>query len=717
MDQSPSILRTTLLLLLLVFGTDSAMELISNKRDVLVGDEHILYCKAGVEGRITWQKDMEDIDEDMVSWVDESSSKFIIDKAKMDDAGRYTCRCDFGTHNDEITYELFVYEGPSFGTTVTYHEFLEGTNGTLPCLVSGQPAVDVQWLRNQQKIPSYGRTSTQSLGLTYEGKHVRQLPDNTLIIEQVSRKDAGTYVCKAVIRGRPVSQEIAISVVINAPPTVHAREEVKKVMAGQDNNISLLCLVDGVPKPNITWIMPVKLDPLHHQFNSDRSLLTILSVAKEDFGDYVCKATNKIAESSAAITLHVFETPEVFVAEELRRVLVGESVSVSCNVSGHPQPELHWLNKHNGRRIDYTSDRVRILNDALVIDYVVPSDGGVYSCMAVTPFGNASRDFIIHTQPGPPQYLSVSPGPTSVFFSLKTLPVDGGTPITSFALQWRQRPAEVWQESTVPASVPIAITSLKPYTLYTVRLAAMNAVGRGQFSETHTARTHGIRGEPDSPVLSTYQMKVDSNTFSIPLKQSDDGGTPLLHFNIRYKQDKEGAEWNEKQLSSDADIALIPELLFGTDYQLEVMAVNLNGSSIPSTINFTIPQQSVKMTTGKMTKGAVVGIVMMIFLLVLVAVDAACCYTKRCGLLMFISMKLFGHEVPGLKMSEEGDGATNGDLKLKGIGTPRGSIQQQMGVQNFTKEGGQLTEVTCDKAPLTKNEKAAANRDLPTTDA
>lgn len=40
---------------------------------------------------------------------------------------------------------------------------------------------------------------------------------------------------------------------------------------------------------------------------------------------------------------------------------------------------------------------------------------------------------------------------------------------------------------------PLAITSLKPYTLYSVRLAAMNAVGLGQFSDTHTVRTHGIR--------------------------------------------------------------------------------------------------------------------------------------------------------------------------------------------------------------------------------
>lgn len=41
----------------------------------------------------------------------------------------------------------------------------------------------------------------------------------------------------------------------------------------------------------------------------------------------------------------------MFVSAEQQSVSVGERVSVSCNVSGHPQPELHWLNKHNGQKL------------------------------------------------------------------------------------------------------------------------------------------------------------------------------------------------------------------------------------------------------------------------------------------------------------------------------------------------------------------------------
>lgn len=150
-------------------------------------------------------------------------------------------------------------------------------------------------------------------------------------------------------------------------------------------------------------------------------------------------------------------------------------------------------------------------------------------------FSLSSSDlpFWLLAQPGFPHYLSVSPGPASVFFSLKTLPISGGTPITSFVLQWRETAAIKWNEITVPASGKasplqsdciyarfchnkqltmhtssccvflcifvclfvdrLAITTLKPYTLYTVRLAALNAVGVGQFSNANNVRTQGKR--------------------------------------------------------------------------------------------------------------------------------------------------------------------------------------------------------------------------------
>lgn len=51
--------------------------------------------------------------------------------------------------------------------------------------------------------------------LTSERLRVHQTSDNTLRIEKVRREDAGTYVCEAKIRGRPINKRLSISVVVN----------------------------------------------------------------------------------------------------------------------------------------------------------------------------------------------------------------------------------------------------------------------------------------------------------------------------------------------------------------------------------------------------------------------------------------------------------------------------------------------------------------------
>ncbi|XP_061572341.1 neural cell adhesion molecule 1 [Cololabis saira] len=688
------VLRAALLLHLLMRSTDAKMEIISSKQDFQVGEEILLLCKAGGEGDIMWRKDGNDIeDEEIVVKVDEATSKLIIKKATMGDTGQYTCHCDFDAgHQDHISTSVFVYDGPSFGDNTNYHEFLEGTDGHVPCLATGKPRVDVKWYRHKEEIAS-------------NGMRIHTMSDNTLSIEKVTRKDAGTYVCRASIPGRPVSKELPVSIVVNVPPTVHLKEQVKKVIAGPQTNVTLLCLVEGIPTPTINWTTPAVFDTSRYQFNSDLSELTIQSVVREDYGEYICTARNKIGEDTSVIMLHVFVAPEVSVSADQKRASVGERVLVTCNVSGHPQPELHWLNKQNGLKLDSTSGRVRVVDGVLEIDEIVPSDGGLYSCMAVSSSRNASRDVAIYTQPGPPHYLNVSPGPASVLFSLKTLPVSGGMPITHFLLQWKKNEAEQWNETVVQVSDSLAISSLQPYTTYTVRLAALNDMGKGQFSDAKSVKTRGI-GEPDKPDLLTGEMKVEDNSFSVPLKQTDEGGSTLLHYKLRFRKNEE-SEWTEMTLPPEATSVDLKDLSFASGYQLEISAVNANGSSMPATFDFTIAEMPVSLT-----KGTVVGIVMLIFIVVFLVVDATCCYRNRCGLLMTIAVKLFGQKVPGLKMMEDGDGTAKGEVKMKGISTAGDSLQQS-GCQTAGKEAGQLSEVTCDKASLTKNEKMQ----LPLADA
>lgn len=66
---------------------------------------------AGGEGDITWLKGGDEVDdEEIVQKVDETSSKLVIKKASLEDAGRYTCKCDYDNgHQDDTQVSLYVY--------------------------------------------------------------------------------------------------------------------------------------------------------------------------------------------------------------------------------------------------------------------------------------------------------------------------------------------------------------------------------------------------------------------------------------------------------------------------------------------------------------------------------------------------------------------------------------------------------------------------------
>ncbi|KAL6462265.1 hypothetical protein MHYP_G00286870 [Metynnis hypsauchen] len=666
---------------------DARVEIITSDVDIKVGSEQLLLCKAGKEADIVWRKDGEDVDEDrhLVEKVDETSSKLTLKNVDLTDSGTYTCSCDYETHTDESSIKIFVYEDLNFGETKTYHEFLVNQTVHVPCVVTGKPDVEINWYRDGHLASNDG------------SGHLTVLSNRNLQITNIRKSDHGTYTCVANIKERSaIKKELDISVVVNVPPTVMIRSEQPNVHAGPDINVTIICLVSGNPKPTIIWTVPSTSDSSRYIYNSDKSELIIPAVARSDFGEYVCTASNKLGEDSAALILDVSERPSVILSQDEMAVRLEGSVSVSCNATGHPSPTIEWLN-HEGKKIEGLDSELNIKN-------VKTSDGGIYSCIASNKAGSTIRDFRLITSPAVPVYFTVSPGPTSAHITLHAPVVDGGSPINKFIIQWRKQPQDEWSQIAIPSSDPLVVTSLAPYTEYYVRFAAKNEHFIGGLSAEKKIRTQARR-EPDRPVLSSTDGKLEGNSYSIPIKQLDDGGYPIQHFLVRYRMEKEGENWIEKEIPANSTKIQLQGLQYNSDYQMEVFAFNINGSSGPAKLNFTIPQAVSKPSMGK---GGVAGIVIVVFLVLLVAVDAFCCYTNHCGLLNFLARKLFGHKMSEAKSLEEGV-INNAAVDMNGLEKPRGSIpklQAQKGETN-----GVHSEVTCDKAPLTKFEKPPANGD------
>uniref|UniRef100_A0A672SX24 Neural cell adhesion molecule 1-B-like n=1 Tax=Sinocyclocheilus grahami TaxID=75366 RepID=A0A672SX24_SINGR len=561
--------------LLLIFSTltDAKSDIIASDPDVQVGRNTLLLCKADSEGEIRWLKGDEDIDEDrhVVEKIDEYSSNLILNNLELDDAGIYTCVFENDLDTKKSNYQIYVYQTPDFGNTPTYHEFLVNQTATIPCVVSGKPAVEILWFRNDRIVNDDGRG------------HLRILPDRSLQILGIQQEDRGTYTCEGRIKGRPIMRELQISVVVNEPPTVLINQKGIKVSAGPDTTVSIACLVKGVPTPNISWIFPSPADDSRYKFNSDKSELTISAVTRSDFGEYVCIATNKIGENSATFILDVSEHPTVVLDQTKLTVIPGETGSVICNATGHPTPTVQWFRKTTREKM------TNVEGSELILEDVMPSDGGLYSCVASNTVGTTSEDFQLITWPGTPIKFSVAPGPSSSVLIQSASVQDGGSSITQYILQWKKPSEDTWSQSLVKPTNPLVITGLEPYTEYSIRFAAKNSHYQGNFSTEHKIFTQSQR-EPDSPILSLSEKKLDTNSVSIPIKQLKDGGSPILHYIVRYKENNENEEWTEKEIPGNSSKIQLNNLQYNANYQMEVYAVNHNGTSSTAKINFTVPQ-------------------------------------------------------------------------------------------------------------------------------
>ncbi|XP_050987667.1 neural cell adhesion molecule 1 isoform X1 [Labeo rohita] len=703
MTANMMILRLCGLLLICSTLIDAKLDIINSDPDVKVGSDTLLLCKADVEGDITWLKGDEEVDLDRhtVEKNDESSSKLILKNLQLDDAGTYTCIFENDLGTKKMSYQIYVYRTPDFGTTGTYHEFLVNQTVIVPCVVSGAPEVEIHWYRNNRIVNDDGRGdghAAGSTGLLCGRGHLRILKDKSLQIQGIQQEDRGTYTCAGKIKGRPISKELQISVVVNEPPTVLIHQERKSVFAGPNTSVSIVCLVKGEPTPNISWITPSTFDNSRYKYNSDKSELTISAVTRSDFGEYICMATNKIGENSATFILDVSERPTVVLDQTKLAVNPGEYVSVICNATGHPTPTIQWVRKTTKEKMTNEEE------SELILENVMPSDGGLYSCIASNTAGTNVEDFQLITWPGTPTKFSVAPGLSSSVIIQTASVQDGGSSITQYILQWKKPSEDIWKQVFVTPTNPLMIRKLEPYTEYSVRFAAKNSHFQGNFSTEHKIFTHSQR-EPDSPVLSLSEKKLDKNSVSIPIKQLKDGGSPVLYYIVRYKGSKENEEWTKKEIPGNSTQIKLNNLQYNANYQMEVYAVNRNGSSSTAKVNFTVPQPVSQPAIGK---GGVVGIVMFVFLVLMVSVDAFCCYTNHCGLLNFLARKLFVHKMSDIKGIDE-EANNSGDVKLSGLTLPRGSIPKLQSANGAV--NGVHSEVTCDKAPLTKFEKKPESTD------
>ncbi|PKU45032.1 hypothetical protein llap_4663 [Limosa lapponica baueri] len=192
------------------------------------------------------------------------------------------------------------------------------------------------------------------------------------------------------------------------------------------NTVYFTCRAEGNPKPEIIWLrnnneLSMKEDSRLNLL--DDGTLMIQNTQETDQGIYQCMAKNVAGEvKTQEVTLRYFESParpSFVIHPQNTEVLVGESVTLECSATGHPQPRITWT---KGDRTPLPSDpRVTITpSGGLYIQNVKQEDSGEYTCFATNSIDNIHATAYIIVQALPqftvtPQDKTVIEGQTVDF--------------------------------------------------------------------------------------------------------------------------------------------------------------------------------------------------------------------------------------------------------------------------------------------------------------
>ncbi|XP_039634170.1 neural cell adhesion molecule 1a isoform X15 [Perca fluviatilis] len=606
-----------------------------------------------------------------------------------------------------------------------------GSSALLACDADGFPEPTVTWAHNNIVLETGDKYSLNEDG-------------SELVIKDVKKVDEGDYTCIAKNKAGEKAEEVSLNVFVQPKITYLNNQTASEF----DNQVTLTCEALGDPTPTISWSFenrvftegeqaswtrPDKYESLDRNIvvrsHARVSSLTLKNIVFTYAGQYLCTASNSIGQDNQHMYLEVRYAPKI-----QGRVTVytweGNAANISCEVEAHPGASVVWF--RDGLQLPSANTTNMKIYNTQSVSYleITPdsqSDFGSYNCTATNAMGTDSKEFLLIQAevPSSPEIQQVEPFSSTAVVAFEEPDSMGGVPIIKYKVEWRL-PGQDWTGSEHDANdemTTITIVGLKPETTYEVKMSAINGKGEGESSLASTfktepvqysftisseipttiaATTMAIKGEPSAPILEV-KVQDKGNTLKVNWIKQDDGGSPIKHYLVRYKA-KHVSDWKpEIRLPYNSEYVMLNGLDWNTEYEVHVVAENQQGKSEPAVISFrtatdptTIPD-AVDSSSGLGT-GAIVGILIVVFFLLLLGVDVTCYFLNKCGLLMCIAVNFCGKAGPGAKSKdiEEGKAAFTKDESKEPI------VEVRTEEEHIPNQGGGGPTEPNETTPLTE---------------
>ncbi|XP_060910235.1 matrix-remodeling-associated protein 5-like [Labrus mixtus] len=233
--------------------------------------------------------------------------------------------------------------------------------------------------------------------------------------------------------GRPLRPPSSSLPVAPGEPVVKSRPRIadphiRTVSFPAESTARLDCEAKGEPKPSITWtkVATGAVMSIHSRAQRFEVLpngtLVIQNVQQQDRGTYICSAHSFLGRDRLLTTLEVWTRPPRMQLASYRESTIhqGGAVHLECQADGIPTPLLSWVLPDRSVLTSTSPSASRInmdTNGTLHISVTLPSDRGVYRCVASNSAGAASASARVHVSSLPPviqqprdEHLLLSPG-------------------------------------------------------------------------------------------------------------------------------------------------------------------------------------------------------------------------------------------------------------------------------------------------------------------
>ncbi|XP_075063146.1 fibroblast growth factor receptor 1-like [Mixophyes fleayi] len=301
------------------------------------------------------------------------------------------------------------------------------------CPAWGIPMPTLRWLRNGMEL-----NSDQRIG----GYKVRS-QTWSLIMDAVALSDKGNYTCIVENKYGSINHTFQLDVVAHSQhrPIIQAGLPADKTVT-IGSNAEFYCKVYSDTQAHIQWLKHIEINGSKtapdgfpnvdilktagvNTTDKEMEVLRLTNVTLEDAGQYTCLAANSIGVAHHSAWLTVLEdalpsaqdddnyfffedkatenvkpnrpfwaNPEKM-EKKLLAVPVAKTVKFRCPAGGKPVPTLRWLKNGMEFKLDQRIGGYKVDSQtwSLIIDTVVPSDKGNYTCIVENKYGSINHTY------------------------------------------------------------------------------------------------------------------------------------------------------------------------------------------------------------------------------------------------------------------------------------------------------------------------------------